>query len=429
MSAVKEAYTKIDELRAVLGASKALQEEDIIEQLQALQQALCKAIDAKAKAMVTAWALQGYTRFSKRIKHKRCSWCRSCYGAIWRFVGALREFGAMELKQHERELLQMRELVDGLFQMEVKDSNLDEVVANWNLLYDMTSQLTCRAGFMLMRKLVWTPDTRLALVLSRTLTTALTPYPPELVRVFKTKATMRLRASYLLIVREIDTTLVVIRRIQGYQTQAYHLLGTALIAVFIGLANFISRIGFDFVSRSSTYQQHFSSASTGEVAADMSRQLAALALGGAAGAAGGSDQQYMDGDEWPESDVGMEDEGYGSSSAPLDSTSSTGSGDTGMSTAAVLAEGLVRQLPLLLFAGLAAVYVYEQLRMERAKLERMDQQQQQMKIVSSKQLEKLEEVSSKQLEKLEKLEEQGQQQQVLLERICQQLQRAGAEVR
>ena len=119
----------------------------------------------------------------------------------------------MELKQHERELLQMRELVDGLFQMEVKDSNLDEVVANWNLLYDMTSQLTCRAGFMLMRKLVWTPDTRLALVLGRTLTTALTPYPPELVRVFKTKATMRLRASYLLIVREIDTTLVVIRRI------------------------------------------------------------------------------------------------------------------------------------------------------------------------------------------------------------------------
>jgi hypothetical protein len=64
LGAVEEAYTKIDELRAVLDASEALQEKDIIEQLQALQQALCKAIDAKAKAMVTAWALVGYNRFS-----------------------------------------------------------------------------------------------------------------------------------------------------------------------------------------------------------------------------------------------------------------------------------------------------------------------------------------------------------------------------
>jgi uncharacterized protein YjbI with pentapeptide repeats len=232
--AVEEVYTAIDNLEALLEASESNGTEvELEKELQTLQRALCKAIDAKAEAMVKSWAMQGYDRFSKHNKHTRCRWCRSCCGSVCKFVVALRKFGAMELKQHERELLQMRELIDGLSQMEVKDSNLDEVVASWNLLYDMTSQLTCRAGFMLMRRLVWTPDTRLALLLGRTLTTACAPYPPELVRVFKMRATMRLRESYLVIVREIDMALMVIQRIQGYQTQAYHLLGTALRPVCI----------------------------------------------------------------------------------------------------------------------------------------------------------------------------------------------------
>ena len=133
----------------------------------------------------------------------------------------------------------MRKIVDGMFQLEVKDSNLDEVVSNWNLLYDMSSGLRCRAAYMLMKRHVWTADTRLAVVLGRAITTAIAPYPAEIVRVFKTKATKRLRENYLSIVHEIDAVLAVIHRIQGYQTQAYHLLGTTLVAVFIGIANFI----------------------------------------------------------------------------------------------------------------------------------------------------------------------------------------------
>ena len=40
---------------------------------------------------------------------------------------ALWNFGSAELMRHKRELERMRQLIDGLFEMEVKETNLDEV--------------------------------------------------------------------------------------------------------------------------------------------------------------------------------------------------------------------------------------------------------------------------------------------------------------
>jgi hypothetical protein len=372
-TAVEEACNTIYSLECTLQKGTRT-ELDLEKELQLLQRVLCKVIDAKADAAVKGWAEEGYQQFSKRNKNKCCRRCRSCCRAISWFVKALRDFDAIELQQHERELGQIRALIDGLFQLEVKDSNLDEVVSNWNLVYDMSSRLTCRAGFMLMKRYVWTADTRLALLLGRTLTTSQPPYPPEIVRVFKARAAMPLRENYLAIVQEIELTLATIRRIQSYKTQAYHLVGTALIAVFIGIANFISRVGFDTMSRSSAYRQHFGSGSE-TTAMDATRQLAA----------GENDVINGDSQGWTKEGDDVR-------------SSSSGSGAGTMAEVA-LAEGLVQQLPMLLLTAFAAVYMYEQLALERKKLEK---------------LEKLVEVSSK-LEMLKKLEEQGRQQQAQLD--------------
>ena len=79
----------------------------------------------------------------------------------------------------------------------------------------------------------------MALALARTITPAIAPYPPEVVRVFKVRAAKPLRESYLLIVTEIDITLAAIERIQRYKAQAYNLVLSVLTAFFIGVFSFL----------------------------------------------------------------------------------------------------------------------------------------------------------------------------------------------
>jgi uncharacterized protein YjbI with pentapeptide repeats len=330
-----------------------LSDMDWEDELQTLQERFCKAVDTKARAMVHGWTAQGYERFSKRVKAKRCRHCRSCTASVSRFVAALREFDSPVLKQHIRELEQIRGLVDDLVRLEVKDSNLDEVVANWNLLYSMSSKLTCRAGFLLLRRYVWTPDTRLALLLGRGLTTAHTPYPPELVRVFKSKATVQLRENYLEILKGVNGTIAAIHRIQAYKTQAYHLMGSVLVACLIGVANFLSRIGFDFTSQSSVYKQYFG-ADEQQQPSSPQRHLEA--------AARSSDDGGHSGHEW----LGTMDD-----RKSMDSGGIFGSSGNTTPTAALLAREVVQQLPMLLLAAIAAAYVYTQLGLERAKLKEL----------------------------------------------------------
>merc|ERR1719231_1755920 len=109
----------------------------------------------------------------------------------------------------------------------------------------------------MLRRLVWTNETRLALALARTITHAVAPYPKEVVRAFKQKAAMPLRENYLPIVIEIDATLGAIERIQRHKAQAYNLILSALTAFFIGVFSFLSRIGYDVVSNDPAYRAHF----------------------------------------------------------------------------------------------------------------------------------------------------------------------------
>jgi hypothetical protein len=110
---------------------------------------------------------------------------------------------------------------------------------------------------MVMSKHVWNPEARFALALARTVTKGVAPYSAEVVRVFKVRAAMPLRESYLAIVIEIDATLAAIERIQRYKALAYNLVLSALTAFFIGVFSFLSRIGYDVVASNPAYREHF----------------------------------------------------------------------------------------------------------------------------------------------------------------------------
>ena len=57
---------------------------------------------------LTLCAQQGYGRFEKQIKGRGgCRRCRRCWGAVSRIADAILQFDAVELKQHERELMQV----------------------------------------------------------------------------------------------------------------------------------------------------------------------------------------------------------------------------------------------------------------------------------------------------------------------------------
>jgi hypothetical protein len=133
--------------------------EDIaaaLKTLKALRQAFCKVMDARIAAMARGWMDQGYkllvTRASRARSRSscccsgrrclsRCCHCpewgfdklagcrRGCTTGLRRMSDALWNFGWAELMRHKCELERMRQLIDGLFEMEVKESNLDEVSA------------------------------------------------------------------------------------------------------------------------------------------------------------------------------------------------------------------------------------------------------------------------------------------------------------
>jgi hypothetical protein len=169
----------------------------------------------------------------------------------------LSRFGSAELIRHRRELQRLQALVKNLFGLEVTETNLDEVVANWNLLHTMSSRMTCQAGFMVLSGLVWTDEVRMALALARTITHGIAPYPPEVVKVFKARAAKPLRENYLSIVAEIDIALAAIERIQRHKMQAYNLMMSALTALFIGIFSFLGRIGYDMVRNNPEYRARF----------------------------------------------------------------------------------------------------------------------------------------------------------------------------
>eukprot|EP00935_MAST-01C_sp_MAST-1C-sp1_P001588 g1588.t1 len=232
-------------------AADKIDVSDELGGLEKLQKLFCDEVEARMKAMGEEWATQGYKGHIRRA----AGLCHCC--GLPRAFSSLWDFSSAELIRHKRELERMRALVDKLFNMEYTQSNLPGVATNWNLLHTMSSRLTCRAGYMVLRNIVWTPEARFALALARTVTKGVAPFSAEVVRVIKMRLGVHLNQNYLSLTVGIERTLMVIERIQRQKAKAYNLMLSALTAFLIGLASFISRICYDVVANNPAYREYF----------------------------------------------------------------------------------------------------------------------------------------------------------------------------
>ena len=133
-------------------------------------------------------------------------------------------------------------------------------------------------------------------------------------------------------VYKIDSTLAVIHRIQGHRSMAYQFLGTLVVALLVGITNFLSRVAFDWLSDTEYYESM------------MSRE---------------SQSQQPRSPQQPQPARELTSSSDGNEQRTLEKRADAGDDQAGLRKS-VLEEDFTWQLLALLFAGLAAVYVHGQ---------------------------------------------------------------------
>jgi hypothetical protein len=160
-----------------------------------------------------------------------------------------RKLDTYELNGHLREIEQVTELVQGMFDLELKVGNLDEVSDRWWLLYELTSDLKCKDVYCTLVDNLWADDgVREVVTIAKIFGECQAPYPSDAVRLFKSKAAKRLRHKYTKIMNKLRKTAASIHYLKGMKQQAVAIIISGICAIFIGLANFASRILFNVVS-------------------------------------------------------------------------------------------------------------------------------------------------------------------------------------
>jgi hypothetical protein len=153
------------------------------------------------------------------------------------------ELDTYELNRHLREVEQVSELVQGLFDLELKVENLDEVSDRWWLLCDLTSTLKCKDVYYCLVELLWSNDgVREAMTISKLFSDCQAPYPSDAVRLFKSKAAKHLRTNYTKIVARLRKTNASIQHLKRMKQQASAIMTSGICAFFIGVAKFMSTL-------------------------------------------------------------------------------------------------------------------------------------------------------------------------------------------
>jgi hypothetical protein len=161
------------------------------------------------KAHIGMYFNNGYTQLQKCSKLKQM-WC------------ALTEFDPSTLHEHLDEIEQHIELLKGVFDLEVKAENLDEVAAKWRLLYESTQQLQSRTTYRIITEYLWSDAAVLrGLFLVERINGCVPPYPDNAVREFKVGAAAKLQKSYMKLIRELNNEATAIRRIQQVCVQIF----------------------------------------------------------------------------------------------------------------------------------------------------------------------------------------------------------------
>jgi hypothetical protein len=199
----------------------------------------------KAKLLASAKKKANKTfgeSYEKAQKYRCCS-------ALQRMWWMFRELDPLVLTKHINEMEQILALVNGLFELEVKDTNLDEVFNKWWLVYELTGKLNCKPAYRLLNKHLWSDaKLRSALVLAKQFSACASPFPSEVVRIFKLSAVAKLTKNYATITSELSKTIAMVKRIQEQKHQALAALLSLSIAVGVGIANFFSRFAWAAVA-------------------------------------------------------------------------------------------------------------------------------------------------------------------------------------
>ena len=158
---------------------------------------------------------------------------------LWKIVVDL---DYVMLNEHITEIEGVIELIQAMFVLEVKVDNLDEVFDRWWLLYNLTSELQCKAAYSTLLEFLWSDENlRSILALTKLVIPCQSPYPSEVVRLFKAQAAKRFRENYTKINNSLKRTIGSIQRIQNAKHQAVAYSISGFIALCIGISNFFSR--------------------------------------------------------------------------------------------------------------------------------------------------------------------------------------------
>ena len=149
----------------------------------------------------------------------------------------------------------------------------------WWLVYELTGKLHCKPAYRLLNKHLWSdPKLRSALVLVRQFDQCASPFPSEVVRIFKQNAVVKLTKNFATITRELSRTIAMVKRIQEQKQQTLAALLSLFIAVAVGVANFISRFAWAAVAPGLGYGG--SGSSTADATGRLLASAGAAAVGG-----------------------------------------------------------------------------------------------------------------------------------------------------
>ena len=147
------------------------------------------------------------------------------------------------------------------------------------MVYELTGKLHCKPAYRLLNKHLWSdPKLRSALVLVRQFDQCASPFPSEVVRIFKQNAVVKLTKNFATITRELSRTIAMVKRIQEQKQQTLAALLSLFIAVAVGVANFISRFAWAAVAPGLGYGG--SGSSTADATGRLLASAGAAAVGG-----------------------------------------------------------------------------------------------------------------------------------------------------
>jgi uncharacterized protein YjbI with pentapeptide repeats len=139
------------------------------------------------------------------------------------------------------EIEQVMKHLEGLYAFMLNNQNLNQATSQWEVLYNLTSELKCRAAYRILVRHLWTkPEVRQAIKQGKLVSHCLPPFPDAALRHFKVHASQHLEAQYAPMIWALNKEKHVIRALLRSKQRVMAVYISGVLSLFIGCFQLLS---------------------------------------------------------------------------------------------------------------------------------------------------------------------------------------------